>query len=184
MLRNFCPECASALSALPGCLHKKCSGCEKVFYDNPVPVSLAIVPVYYERPEEYGLLMITRAISPGRGMYAFPGGNQDTGETGETAVARELEEETAIVIPPREFVVFGSDYSTQANRQMTFWLAPHVHVSRLEAFAPNREASAYQVWRKMHPGSVAFTSHETMTERFFSLSYQELQTIRRLLGRA
>jgi 8-oxo-dGTP diphosphatase len=46
------------------------------------------------------LLIVRRARSPARGLWTFPGGVVEAGETLVEAVAREVQEETALTIEP------------------------------------------------------------------------------------
>jgi 8-oxo-dGTP diphosphatase len=44
------------------------------------------------------ILLVRRARSPGRGFYSLPGGRVEFGESLETALHREVEEETALTV--------------------------------------------------------------------------------------
>ena len=44
------------------------------------------------------VLLVRRARSPGKGLYSFPGGRVEFGETLHTALHREVDEETALRI--------------------------------------------------------------------------------------
>jgi mutator protein MutT len=50
------------------------------------------------------LLLIRRAKEPLRGRWLVPGGTVEWGETLEQALVREVEEETGLVVKPREVV--------------------------------------------------------------------------------
>lgn len=58
------------------------------------------------------VLLVKRALEPSRGLYAFPGGRVESGETSEAAARRELLEETGMTAanlsPLREYLIDAS----------------------------------------------------------------------------
>jgi 8-oxo-dGTP diphosphatase len=52
------------------------------------------------------VLLVQRAAMPGRGMWGFPGGMQELGETVFQAAVRELEEETGVHARPLDAIGF------------------------------------------------------------------------------
>ena len=58
------------------------------------------------------VLLVKRALEPSRGLYAFPGGRVEAGETSEEAARRELLEETGMsaaqLSPLREYLIDAS----------------------------------------------------------------------------
>ena len=60
---------------------RTCAHCGQISYLNPVPVAVALVPV------DDGLLIVRRAIEPGRGLLALPGGYINHDETWQAACA-------------------------------------------------------------------------------------------------
>jgi ADP-ribose pyrophosphatase YjhB (NUDIX family) len=93
---RFCPLCATALRRAPVPPDQReqavCPGCEFVFYLNPKVVAGTI-------PEQDGRLLLTRrSINPGRGLWTFPGGFVDFGESVTDAAVRETLEETGLVV--------------------------------------------------------------------------------------
>src|SRR6266568_4197055 len=91
---RFCPLCAGALGreAVPPDQREQavCSRCRFVFYLNPKVVAGTI-------PEQDGRILLTRrSINPGRGLWTFPGGFVDFGETVTDAAMRETFEETGL----------------------------------------------------------------------------------------
>ena len=93
---RFCPLCATPLRRAPVPPDQReqavCPGCEFVFYLNPKVVAGTI-------PEQDGRLLLTRrSINPGRGLWTFPGGFVDFGESVTDAAVRETLEETGLVV--------------------------------------------------------------------------------------
>jgi ADP-ribose pyrophosphatase YjhB (NUDIX family) len=91
---RFCPLCAAPLAreAVPPDQREQavCSVCRFVFYLNPKVVAGTIL-------EQDGRILLTRrAINPGRGLWTFPGGFVDFGETATDAALRETFEETGL----------------------------------------------------------------------------------------
>lgn len=93
---RFCPLCGAGLTrqAVPPDLREQsvCGRCGFVFYLNPKVVAATI-------PEDDGRVLLTRrTIEPGRGLWTFPGGFVDHGETASDAAIRETFEETGLVV--------------------------------------------------------------------------------------
>jgi len=93
---RFCPLCATALRRAPVPPDQReqsvCPACEFVFYLNPKVVAGTI-------PEQDGRVLLTRrSINPGRGLWTFPGGFVDFGESVTDAAVRETLEETGLAV--------------------------------------------------------------------------------------
>lgn len=91
---RFCPLCGASLAPEPVPPDQReqqvCSRCRFVFYLNPKVVGATI-------PEQNGAVLLTRrSINPGRGLWTFPGGFVDFGETVTDAAVRETFEETGL----------------------------------------------------------------------------------------
>jgi 8-oxo-dGTP diphosphatase len=69
--------------------------------DHPL---LGIGAIIFENDEtqDSGILMVERAGNPLKGYWSLPGGLVETGETLETAVKREIVEETGLQVEPLE----------------------------------------------------------------------------------
>ena len=93
---RFCPLCAAPLGRAPVPPDQReqavCSACGFVFYLNPKVVAGTI-------PEQDGRVLLTRrSINPGRGLWTFPGGFVDFGESVTDAAVRETFEETGLEV--------------------------------------------------------------------------------------
>jgi ADP-ribose pyrophosphatase YjhB (NUDIX family) len=93
---RFCPLCGAVLAweSVPPDQreHPVCRGCRFIFYLNPKVVACTI-------PERDGAILLTRrTINPSRGLWTFPGGYVDYGETVTDAAMRETWEETGLKV--------------------------------------------------------------------------------------
>ena len=94
---RFCPVCGAALEARtlkagePDRL--VCTGCGFVFYLDPKVAVGTII----EDPAGQ-IVLVRRAIEPGRGKWVFPGGYVDRGEEVQVAAVREAREEAGLEI--------------------------------------------------------------------------------------
>ena len=152
---SFCPLCAGKLGRRPVPPDQReqavCSACGFVFYLNPKVVAATI-------PERDGDVLLTRrSIDPGRGLWTFPGGFVDFGETVTDAAIRETFEETGleveltgllnvftypgapIIIVYRARVTAGT-LTTCAENDALEWVAPVAIPWETLAFPSTREA--------------------------------------------
>ncbi len=89
-IANFCPICGQNLiqSEHSGRIRPYCEACAQPIYFDP---KVAVV-VFIERDSK--VLLIQRAVDPGRGKWALPAGFVDYDEAPEAAAIRETLEET------------------------------------------------------------------------------------------
>lgn len=111
---RFCPDCAGPL--VPHVIageqrnHFYCQRCQAPHYDYPMIVLTTFV-AYDKR-----LLWVQRALEPQRGKWAIPGGFMENGETLAEGAARELREETGIVLPPEKLHLYMTGTITFINQ--------------------------------------------------------------------
>jgi ADP-ribose pyrophosphatase YjhB (NUDIX family) len=87
---RFCPRCgAQAHVRFPRSL--TCPVCGYVAFYNPKPVAAAI-----PRDADGRVVLLRRGFDPGAGLWTFPGGFVDLGESVEDAAHRETREELEI----------------------------------------------------------------------------------------
>ncbi len=89
---RFCPRCGRPAEVeFPRKI--TCSHCGYAAYYNPKPVACAI-PI-----DRHGrVILLRRGFEPGRGLWTFPGGFTDLGESVEEAAVRETDEELSLEI--------------------------------------------------------------------------------------
>jgi mutator protein MutT len=89
---RYCPRCAQpATITYPRSI--TCPHCGYGAYYNPKPVAAAI-PV----TPAGEIILMRRALDPGKDLWTFPGGFVDLGESVQQAVHREVKEELGIAI--------------------------------------------------------------------------------------
>lgn len=87
---RFCPRCAAPANVdYPRTLH--CPACGYLTYFNPKPVAAAI-----PFDAQGQIVLLRRAFDPGAGLWTFPGGFVDLGESVEEAARREAREELEV----------------------------------------------------------------------------------------
>jgi ADP-ribose pyrophosphatase YjhB (NUDIX family) len=137
---KYCSECGQPVERrVPAGDHlprEVCPACGTVHYRNP-KVIVGCVPEYEDR-----ILMCRRAIEPRLGLWTFPAGFLELGETSAAGAAREaLEEAQAEVEPGELFVVINVPYVSQVYL---------IHRARLKApaFGPTIESSEVTLMRE------------------------------------
>jgi ADP-ribose pyrophosphatase YjhB (NUDIX family) len=86
---EHCAVCGAHLGRDAPC---RCHACGAEFWDNPKPCAGALVS------HAGKLLLVRRAIEPWAGCWDIPGGFCEPGEHPEATAAREVREETGLVI--------------------------------------------------------------------------------------
>jgi len=89
---RFCPACGDeATIDHPRSL--SCESCGFISYSNPKPVA-CVIPL----EEDGSVWLLRRGFDPGAGLWTFPGGFVDLGESAEEAARREVMEELEVEV--------------------------------------------------------------------------------------
>jgi NAD+ diphosphatase len=90
---RYCPRCATALVLGPQAGRERalCPACGWVHWDNPVPVVAAVI-------EYEGKVLLARNVAWPEKMFALVAGFLERDETPQQAVAREVREETGLIV--------------------------------------------------------------------------------------
>jgi hydroxymethylpyrimidine/phosphomethylpyrimidine kinase len=152
----FCAVCGTALGREPGDSgHLSCTSCGSVHYRNPLPATALLVM------DGGKLMLVKRAVEPGRGLLSLPGGFMETGETPLECGARELLEETGLVLREASLFALESDETVYGG----IMLAAYEVTSWSGIPLPGDDASAI-VW--VTPGrapALAFRAHDRLVAR-------------------
>ncbi|MGI9238808.1 MAG: NUDIX hydrolase [Woeseiaceae bacterium] len=133
---NFCSECGSrvSLQTIAGDHRQRfvCESCGETHYQSPSVLVAAYVCVGEK------ILWIKRGIPPAVGKWAMPGGFMENDETPEAAAARELEEETGIVVDPESMVLVSvSSILHVAQTHLVY----RCHLDEVPEFSATEEAT-------------------------------------------
>tara|TARA_Y100000588_G_C14142378_1_gene876674 strand:+ start:112 stop:609 length:498 start_codon:yes stop_codon:yes gene_type:complete len=105
---EFCSNCGKKnnFGEMDGNTRFYCTACNAVHYENPKPTATLICM----RGNQ--LLLVRRAVDPGKGMWGLPGGFIERGETPEMGAHRELLEETNLKGEVSNFLGTCSHFNT------------------------------------------------------------------------
>jgi len=104
-VKRFCSACGARMRTVDddGLSRWSCPDCGTIDYENPKPCVTALV-VRSSR-----LLLLRRALDPGAGLWDFPGGFLEKGETPEAGLRREILEELGTEVKSARFFGFFPD---------------------------------------------------------------------------
>ncbi len=159
MKMTYCPRCGNRLEMreLEGRERGFCPSCRRIAYDNPVPATAAVV--FNERHE---LLLVRRGVEPGKGKWCLPGGFQETGETPEQCMLRELREETGLSGRIQGLVALEMGMNPVAGEVLVAGFLVGVDSGELR---PGDDAAATEYFPLDKMPALAFQSHARIIEK-------------------
>lgn len=91
---RFCPNCATPLESIHRYdrVRPSCPACGFVHFSDPKVAVIALVVA------NGAVLLVRRAVDPGKGLWSLPGGYMDAGEMPREALRREVDEEVGLSI--------------------------------------------------------------------------------------
>ncbi|MGW0906752.1 NUDIX domain-containing protein [Streptomyces sp. NPDC002853] len=163
---SCCSSCGAHYGENRSAWPRACAACGTVAYRNPLPVAVALQPVYDAKGT--ALVVVTRTIAPARGGVALPGGFIDDREDWRDAVVRELREETGIGAQSRD-VRLADALSAPDGYLLLFGLLPERPAAELPDPAPTGETEG---WHLLHrPAELAFPQHTLAVRAWFEGRY-------------
>ncbi|GAB2945686.1 NUDIX domain-containing protein [Streptomyces pseudoechinosporeus] len=163
---SHCSSCGAPYGEGVSGWPRTCASCGAVAYRNPLPVAVALQPVYDIKGT--ALVVITRAIAPARGGIALPGGFIDHREDWRHAVVRELKEETGIDAAARD-VRLTDAMSSPDGHLLLFGLLPERPAAALPPPSATDETEGWHLLRTAT--ELAFPLHTVAARAFFEGRY-------------
>ncbi|MED7820577.1 NUDIX domain-containing protein [Streptomyces chiangmaiensis] len=163
---SHCSSCGASFGDGVSDWPRTCAICGTVAYRNPLPVAVALQPVYDTKGT--ALVVITRTIPPARGGTALPGGFIEHREDWRQAVVRELQEETGIEAAARDVRLVDA-MSSPDGHLLLFGLLPERPAADLPPTAATDETEGWQLLRR--PAELAFPLHTLAVQGWFEGRY-------------
>jgi ADP-ribose pyrophosphatase YjhB (NUDIX family) len=155
----FCLHCGAPLARLLrfGRMRKSCPECGFVLFVDAASAAAVVIV------EGRRVLLVRRAIEPGRGRWGFPAGFQDYGESLEMTAIREAAEETGLTVELRRLltVTLSREHPTRLVN-LTVYLAVAV-AGELRA-ADDADAAEYFSVDDV-PVELAFANNREILQR-------------------
>lgn len=152
---SHCSYCGARFADAPW--PRTCGSCGTESYVNPAPVAVMLVPT------DGGLLAVRRAIPPRIGELALPGGFINLGETWQQAAAREVFEETGVILDPATIRDHRVLSPPDGAFLLVFGIAPPL--AAVPTLSPNAEVSELAILRG--PTPLAFPLHTEVVAAYF-----------------
>lgn len=160
----YCPRCGQAGLEKRGANGLACAGCGFTYFLNPAVAVMGLIVDQARR-----VLLIERARDPGKGLLAFPGGFVEARETGEAALAREIEEETGLAITQIRYL--SSEINEYVYRGLVYPVLDLCYTAQCagrkgEIDQEEVTATCWQGIDSLSPERLAFTSMRRAWSQF------------------
>ncbi len=157
---RHCPRCAGGLttSRVRDTVRLTCASCGYVLYTPPAPVTCTIVE------DDGRVLLVRRRFQPGEGLWCLPAGFIEAGEHPAESAAREVREETGLVVDIVR--VFDTWASREDPRTPLVSIAFVGRPAGGELSAGDDASEAVFFPVGSLPENIAFESHRRALERY------------------
>jgi ADP-ribose pyrophosphatase YjhB (NUDIX family) len=157
---RYCPRCAAELTEceVRGIIRLTCSVCSYILYLPPAAVTCVIAET------EEGLLLVRRRYPPGRGKWCLPAGFLEAGEQPAESAAREVLEETGLVVDVEGLYDCWATDEDPRTPVISLAFTARVTGGELEAGDDAEEARFFDAGAL--PADIAFADHRRVIRRY------------------
>lgn len=158
---EFCSNCGekNILGKIDGGNRYHCLHCNTIHYENPKPTSTLICV------KENKLLLVKRAVEPGKGLWGLPGGFIELNETPDEGAIRELKEETNLDAVVNCQLGYTCHYNTMHGDILL--LAFLMYVNDYSKMKAGDDADDAKLFSLDNLPKLAFESHEKIVQLYF-----------------
>ena len=159
---QYCSNCGSKndYGYIDGNKRYNCIQCKSIHYENPRPTATLVCT------NNKNLLLVRRALNPGKGLWCLPGGFVELGETPEKAAERELMEETGLKGKAKKLIgtcshfnsIFGDILLIGYEMQIFSW----------ENITPGDDADDAQMFLLSSAQPLAFECHKKILNMYIN----------------
>ena len=158
---DFCSYCGHRFNGYV--YPKTCNMCDNITYINPLPV-VVLLPVI-DLGDNYGVLLVKRGHEPKKGLWSLPGGYMEVGEEVNEALAREVREETSLIIEPSRIKIKEIKLSTdKVHLVISGKVILSLDKVNEEIKIDNNEVVGYKIITE--PEDLAFDLHTELSNKF------------------
>ncbi len=162
---RFCPRCATPLQSLHRYdrVRPVCPACDFVHFADPKVAVIALVIA------GSAVLLVRRAVDPGKGLWSLPGGYMDAGEMPDEAVRREVREEVGLAIDVGALIaIFPMENGAGRRTGIVLAYTAAVVGANLHVQAEDDVSEAGWFGPKEIPNNLAFDSTKTLIAEWAS----------------
>ena len=161
----YCFKCGSKVEKIE-VEHRErayCKKCDIILYENPIPTVVALI----RRGEK--VLLIRRGIEPGKGGWALPGGFIEMNESPESAILREVYEETNL--KGKEAKLFDIIHYNSVFYSSILIISYEVLISDFEPARPGDDAIEVRFFNFDDRPKLIFKPHEDLLRKWLKGEY-------------
>jgi ADP-ribose pyrophosphatase YjhB (NUDIX family) len=168
---QYCIECGAKLETKEIETRRRlvCRQCGRIHYQNPLPVVVGVLS-----KDDGEILLIRRAIDPGKGEWALPGGFIEEDESPQEAVLREIEEEIGI---KGELAGLVGVYRSKSELYGAVIIIGYKITVQSRGYCPGKEVSEIKSFLKNHLPPLVFSSHKEIISDSFRTFRNPVPTV-------
>ena len=156
----FCSNCGkkNVFGYKDGAQRYHCRNCNTIHYQNPKPTATLVCP------NNQSILLVKRAVDPGKGLWGLPGGFIELNETPEIAAIRELKEETNLKGEVVSTIGTCSHFNTLFGDILLIGL--EINIIDWSTIAAGDDASDARLFVLVKMPKLAFECHEKIFQKY------------------